>query len=494
MSNNSFTNSDPAKNDDQFKHHRQPCVAGQFYPGNEKSLRTTLTSLFAVARPTLPGKLRALVSPHAGYIFSGSVAASAFNQIPSDATFDHIFLIGSSHRTHFNGASVYDCGNYLTPLGSVEVDTKVAKKLIEANEVFTYRPEAHLKEHSLEVQLPFLQFHLKKPFRIVPVIIATQSVDTIRKISALLQPYFTPDNLFVISSDFSHYPSYDDAIRTDMKTAQAIATNSSEKFLRTINSPELKKIPNLATPMCGWSSMLALLFNTEKSTDLNITLLDYKNSGDSSYGDKESVVGYWAIAFYQEQDNPESGFLLSEQEKQTLLKLAKNAIIEKLTGTKTNFEETIDLTGSISKKTGVFVSVYVNGELRGCIGHFGDKKPLYSSVQQLAVSAATEDLRFKPVTKKELPDLDLEISVLTPLKKISSISEIVPGKHGIYLKKGLNSGTFLPQVMLNNNWNIEEFLGHCARDKAHIGWDGWRNADIFTYEAIIFGRENTNQK
>jgi AmmeMemoRadiSam system protein A len=146
-------------------------------------------------------------------------------------------------------------------------------------------------------------------------------------------------------------------------------------------------------------------------------------------------------------------------------------------------------------KAGAFVTLKENGELRGCIGRFTADIPLYQVIEEMAISSSTQDNRFLPVTAKEIDKLEIEISVLSPMKKISSIDEIVMGKHGIYIKKGWYSGTFLPQVATETGWSREEFLGHCARDKAGIGWDGWKDAEIYTYEACVFSEnEITGRK
>lgn len=466
---------------------RQPCVAGQFYPNSAKELENELKSLFEKALPPIEGELRAIVSPHAGYIFSAQVAATAYNQVNPNKQFERIFLIGSSHRTNFNGASVYNRGNYITPSGTVSVDLELANYLIGKYPEFMFYPEAHLKEHCLEVQLPFLQYHLKTDFKIVPIIIATQSLATIREISKALKPFFNPNNLFVISSDFSHYPTYKQACEIDQITAQAIASNSAKTFLSAINDAEIHKIPGLSTAMCGWSAMLTLLNITEQQPGIIITPLDYQNSGDSIYGEKDRVVGYWAIAIHDStnQSGPEISF--TDDEKNALLAIARNAISGAVKTYDYSPIAVENLPELLKSELGVFVSVYVNESLRGCIGRFDAKEPLYKSVEELAVSAATDDSRFSPVKADELEHLSIELSVLGPLKRISSIEEIEPGKHGIYLKKGFSNGTFLPQVASKNHWSREELLGYCARDKAHIGWDGWKNAEIYTYEAIVFG-------
>lgn len=463
---------------------RQPCVAGQFYPGDAGALQAALGELFAKAKP--PGRRRpqAIIVPHAGYVFSGEVAAAAFNQLDPLETFEHIFLIGSSHRAYFDGASVYNRGNYVTPLGEVKVDTALATQLIDDHDFFKYSREADAHEHSLEVQLPFLQYHLQHDFRIVPVVIATQSHDTISAIAAALKPWFNKKNLFVISTDFSHYPPYADACKVDEITAAAIAANSPEKFLTSVKKSEQAGVPNLATAICGWSSVLALLNITSSLNEIDVVPLEYRNSGDAAYGDRDRVVGYWAMGVYHSATDQSLNF--SQADKNELLTIARKAIHNHLQpdagrlGTHQSSEK-------LNLKFGAFVSVYVDDKLRGCIGRFEPELPLHLLVEELAVSAATGDRRFDPVRADELDGLSIEISVLSPLKLVNSIDEIVPGKHGIYLKKGMHSGAFLPQVAAKNNWDVETFLSHCAAEKAGIGRDGWKDADIYIYEAEIFG-------
>ncbi|MCF8364793.1 MAG: AmmeMemoRadiSam system protein B [Bacteroidales bacterium] len=468
---------------------RQPCVAGQFYPENKSELRNELKNYFANAIPRKSNNLLAIVTPHAGYVFSGQIAAHAFNQIDPDKKYDRIFLIGSSHRTWFEGASIYNIGNYKTPLGIAKVDKILADKLIQDNQVFEFREDAHLTEHSLEVQLPFLQYHLNSDFKIVPIIIATQSEKTILKIAEALKPYFNSQNLFVISSDFSHYPNYEQANHIDRITADAIASNSPQTFVETLKNNETKSVPGLATSMCGWSSMLTVLNLTQNMQGIRITPLVYQNSGDAIFGDKSRVVGYWAISIYG-TENIGSTFTLNDQEKKDLLAIARNTIEATVKGEKIPEIDTNGVSAKLKEYMGAFVSLHNGDELRGCIGRFNPEAPLFSIVQDMAISAATKDQRFTPVQARELSKTDIEISVLTPMKRIENISEIELGRHGIYIKKGYHSGTFLPQVADNTGWTLEEFLGHCARDKAGIGWDGWKTAEIFTYEAIIFDEKD----
>lgn len=464
---------------------RKPCVAGQFYPGNAAELRQEIETFFQNAEPPVTDSLLAIVVPHAGYVFSGQVAASGYNQIDPDKKYDRIFLIGSSHRTYFDGASVYNAGDYITPLGKVKVDLKVADELIRSNKEFSFREDAHASEHSLEVQVPFLQVHMNTDFKIVPIILATQSEKTIKKIAAALKPYFNSRNLFVISSDFSHYPTYKFATEVDHLTAEAIASNSPEKFVEAIQSNEKKNIPQLATSMCGWSSMLAILDITSRMTDIVIQPLEYRNSGDAGYGDKSRVVGYWAITISKKKGD-ESSFSLTDKDKEDLLGIARETVDSYVRNKNIPDIDTTGFSQALFQHAGAFVTQNTGDNLRGCIGRFNPDIPLYRVVQDMTISAATKDYRFPPVKPDELDNIDIEISVLTPLKKIDSIDEIELGRHGIYIRKGYNSGTFLPQVAESTGWDLEEFLGHCARDKARIGWNGWKDAEIYTYEAIIF--------
>lgn len=179
-------------------------------------------------------------------------------------------------------------------------------------------------------------------------------------------------------------------------------------------------------------------------------------------------------------------FTLSDNEKEILLELARESILLFFKIPTNPIKFNGEHCPNLKQACGNFVSIYIKEELRGCIGYLQNEAPLYESIQKTALSAATKDTRFSPLMKNEIKSMQLEISVLSPLKKITDINKIVPGKHGIYIKKGLYSGTYLPQVAKKTKWTVEEMLGHCSRDKAGIGWLGWKDADIFTYEAIVF--------
>jgi AmmeMemoRadiSam system protein B/AmmeMemoRadiSam system protein A len=471
---------------------RQPVAAGRFYPADKETLIQDITTLFGNCKK-VPGnpKVRAIISPHAGYVYSGKIAATAYSAISENSEFKNIFILGSSHVMSFDGASVYASGDYITPIGKIKVNRELANKLISENKVFNFPENAHLQEHSLEVQLPFIQYYFKNTPLIVPIIIGTNNENTVRKIAEALRPWFTSDNLFIISSDFSHYPSYKDAIETDNSTALSIASVNPQTFLNTLKKNSAKQIPGLATSMCGWTSGLALLYLAEGNHLLEIELLDYCNSGDSPYGKKNEVVGYHAIAMIEKKQKEESSygaeneFSFTNDEINQLFAIARNSIRTMLYENKRTGIDEKAVPEKFKKQMGAFVTLKINGVLRGCIGRFISSDPLYEVVRASALSSAFEDPRFSPLSKEEFKKTEIEITVLGPLKKISSISEIVLGRHGIYIKKDFRSGTMLPQVATENGWTVEQFLGYTSRDKAGLGWDGWKDAEIFIYEGVV---------
>lgn len=283
-----------------MNHSRKPAVAGRFYPENPSLLRSEVTRLLKEAKAFQNfGKLpMALIVPHAGYIFSGMTAAAAYNQLGSDPAIDKVFILASSHHFQFPGASVFCSGNYETPLGKITIDYACAYELNNSNPLFSNREDAHLPEHSLEVQLPFLQVLLDNNFRLIPIILGTQNRKECILLAKTLSPYLTENNLFVISSDFSHYPAYDDALEIDRITTQAILANDPELLYDTLEKNKNKNIPGLLTSLCGWASVLTLLCMTQKR-DFKYQWIDYMNSGDQHlYGDHDRVVGYSAIAIY----------------------------------------------------------------------------------------------------------------------------------------------------------------------------------------------------
>jgi AmmeMemoRadiSam system protein B/AmmeMemoRadiSam system protein A len=473
---------------------RPMAAAGSFYPSDPGQLRTMLEDMFSEAKPSSVKNVIAIICPHAGYEFSGTVAASSYNQLDPKKQYDNVFVIGSSHHVSFMGASIYNIGNYQTPLGTIKVNIELANKLIKENAVFTYNPDADRNEHSVEVQLPFLQYRLKNHFTLVPIILGTQSAESCRKIAKALKPYMNGRNLFVISSDFSHYPPYADAVAVDKRTCDAILSNQPDNLLNTLKENEEKNVTNLATSLCGWTSVLTLLYMTEGDDGITMTPVHYQNSGDSKYKDKSQVVGYWSIALSKSEKTVtvSQSFNLTTNDKKELLKIARTTLEEYIRNKKTPEINASGFSSTLKASSGAFVTLKEDGALRGCIGRFIVDVPLWKVVQQMAIASATQDNRFPPVDPKEIDKISIEISVLSPMKKISSIDEIVLGKHGIYITKGYYSGTFLPQVATETGWSKEDFLGHCSQDKAGLGWNGWKDADLYIYEAAVFSEKEIN--
>lgn len=477
---------------------RKPAVAGSFYPADKETLTRDLLRLFENCKKSPSNwNIRAIISPHAGYVYSGKIAAAAFSSIPKNKIYKNIFIIASSHIMAFDGASVYNSGDYVTPLGIIKVNREIANELINKNKVFNFPKDAHLKEHSIEVQLPFIQYYFQTRPMIVPVIIGTNNENTIRKIAEALRPWFTSENLFLISSDFSHYPPYKDAVQNDDMTALSIVSGDPQILLNTLKRNASKQTPGLVTSMCGWTSGLTLLYLAEGNKQLDIKLIDYANSGDSPVGSKDEVVGYHAIAMIEKKlndntkKNEGTSVSFNESEKDLLFAIARTSIKSKLYLSKIKEPDEKSIPEKLIVQMGAFVTLKINGALRGCIGRFTSSDPLYEVVKASAISSAFEDPRFSPLTKDEYEKTDIEITVLGPLKKINNINEIVLGKHGIYIKKDFRSGTMLPQVATENGWTVEQFLGYTSRDKAGIGWDGWKDAELFIYEGIVL-EENKN--
>jgi len=273
-----------------------PAVAGAFYPANETTLRGQVSKHFDNAVRTSKTNVAALIVPHAGYVFSGDVAASAFVKLNREIQYENIFLIGPSHHKYFNGVSIYPEGSYVTPLGEVKISQNTAKELTDRHKFIYYDEQADEEEHCLEVQLPFLQNWLLNDFQIVPLLVGSDDQFLCRQLAVALTPWFNNENLFVISSDFSHYPSADTAVTFDAETAEAIVSNDIEKLKESCNRRKRFFPPNAQTALCGIAAVQTLINLTHDKPNISFEMILYKNSGDSEYSNRKSVVGYWAIA------------------------------------------------------------------------------------------------------------------------------------------------------------------------------------------------------
>jgi AmmeMemoRadiSam system protein A len=299
--------------------------------------------------------------------------------------------------------------------------------------------------------------------------------------------------LFVISTDFSHYPPYQDAKVVDKRTAEAIVSKDPDLFLHTIEENKTLGIPNLATSICGWSSVLTLMYLAKDDPDLEFKIIDYRNSGDAVYGDHSQVVGYYAIALVrkanqqtQEDTAKEQNFALSTKDKRDLLNIARTTLEQYIRNGIIPKFDTTQFSEALKTKAGAFVTLKIGDKLRGCIGRFQPNDPLWSVVQQMAIAAATEDPRFTPVQPDELDKILIEISVLTPLRRVHSPDDVVIGKNGVYCRYGFQSGTLLPQVAVEQGWDAEQFVRYCCRYKAGLDERCWEYAELYVYDAIVF--------
>jgi AmmeMemoRadiSam system protein B/AmmeMemoRadiSam system protein A len=468
----------------QEKQIREPIVAGQFYPGDKAELDKTIDGFFARAElPALDKYIRGLIVPHAGYIYSGQMAAYAY-KILQNQKISRVILIGNSHKEYFDGIANSSFDYYQTPLGEIKIDKDFIEKIKTKSSKFVYQKQAEANDHILEVQIPFLQKILTPGWKIVPIILGNQgNVDVLVQ---ALKDLIDENTLVVASSDLAHYPSYKDAQYSDNKVIQAILTGKRENLQKTISDIEKENIANLQTCACGQDAIEVLM---ELFGNKNIKLLKSANSGDVTR-DHAQVVGYAAVVFMDSRDSTQGENELNQNQQKRLLEIAKQSLEAYLKqGKILKFEEK-DLL--LNKPMGAFVTLKEHGELRGCIGVFQPDIPLYQVVAETVISSAIHDSRFMPITKEELPLLEYEISVLSPLKKIDSYQDVEIGKQGVEIVKGLNRGVFLPQVARENNWDRDTFLSVLCTQKAGLASDCYKDKDteIWVFTAQVFDEES----
>ncbi len=452
---------------------KKPIVAGIFYESDADKLSEQINSFLQnVKQDALPsGKILALIAPHAGYVYSAQVAAHAYRLVQGK-DFQTVVIIGPSHRHGFNGCSIYLKGAYESPLGIVRVDEALAAELSEATG-FEYVPQAHQQEHSLEVQIPFIQKVLPR-VKIVPIVMGIPSRLTITSLAKALSEILPGKKALVIAStDLSHYFPKQKANETDSSTLSLIQSFETDSLINKLGRGE-----NI---MCGGGPVVSALLYAQSCGEPGIEILRYADSSDAG-GPQSKVVGYLAAALYLK--GPESTFRLSEEVKKELLQLAGSAINHFIKEKKV-VDYRPQNTDLLTRK-GAFVTLKKKGSLRGCIGFIEPVFPLYETVIRAAIFAACRDQRFPPVTADELMDLEIEISVLTVPERIRDPLLIEVGKHGLIISQGDHRGILLPQVPVENNWSREEFLEQACL-KAGLPRDAWASgADIYIFEAIIF--------
>ena len=421
---------------------REPAVAGGFYPGDKEALTKAVETYLAAAKDHKIKDLRGLISPHAGYIYSGPTAAIGYKQL-AGRDIQTVIVLAASHRMRFSGASIPPVDAYRTPLGLVRLSPKAVQLAKTAPFVSENAP--HEQEHSLEVQLPFLQTVLKD-FSLVPVVYG--NVDP-KAVAETLAKHLDDKTLIVASTDLSHHMPYSTANILDGDCVKAICSLDID---RTVGQFACGKLPVLT------------LMHIAKTRGWQAKLLDYRNSGDTA-GDKSRVVGYAAIAFFAggkvvpataatgpaskpvTQSNiyvPEERKFLLDLARKTLTTAAKEGMIPRI--------DKSSIPKKLTEDKGCFVTLTKGGHLRGCIGHIFPKEPLYEAVAQMTYNAAMRDSRFKPVTPDELDEIHIEVSVLTVPKQLEFASgeellgKLRPHVDGVVLRAGNRQATYLPQV------------------------------------------------
>jgi AmmeMemoRadiSam system protein B/AmmeMemoRadiSam system protein A len=468
---------------------RQPAVAGSFYPGDQRDLRETVSAMLKKAGPSaVKGKIVGLVAPHAGYIYSGQVAAWAYSAVEGKQ-YDAVVVVAPSHHVYFEGSSIFREGSYMTPLGAIDTADDIADAIVAADPSVGSRPDAHAREHSLEVQLPFLQVALPR-LRIVPIVMGDQSLASSQRLAKAIAAGVRGKNvLLVASTDLSHYHTYTQAVAMDRVVMDHIEKYDPEGLLKDIDRERCEA--------CGAGPVAAVMLAAREMGARRAVVLNHANSGDVT-GDKSAVVGYMAAALVAEGESGGAGpaearpgvdLGLSDGDKRDLLRIARRSIEAALGGRALPaFEVT---SPKLREEMGAFVTLTEGGELRGCIGNIVGTQPLYQTVSGMAVAAAVEDPRFPPVTADELAKVAIEISVLTPLKTITDPEEIQVGRDGIYLQKGRYRGLLLPQVATEYGWDRFQFLDHTCI-KANLPEGSWREgATIQIFSAQIFNEADT---
>lgn len=458
---------------------------GQFYPSPKEELTSMIDSFIenVTLKPT-GGEIFMLISPHAGYGFSGQTSAFGYKFI-KNKNYKTVIIIGTSHHKAFNGAALYGEGSFITSLGSINVDVEFVKGLLNKDPEVFQDLSAFSKEHSVEVQLPFLQKALTN-FKIVPVIIGDCSLESCEKIALLLKTAIgqRKDVLVVVSTDLYHGYDYKEADAIDALTLDLIKKMDYQGLYYALRDGKAQA--------CGGFAIVVGLNIAKEIGYQRLEVLNYTNSARVTGKLDKGVwtVGYASCAVSgQEGEN-----MLNIQQKDKLLKIARQAIIAYLeTGKKLQVSES-DL--ALNQKSGAFVTLNQHQELRGCIGNLIGSQPLYLTVRDMAIEAAVDDPRFPALRLSELKDVEIEISVLSPLEKVSSAENIELGKHGVLVRRGNQSGVFLPQVATETGWSKEEFLNNLCAHKAGLAANAWKDKDtqIYIFSAEVFSEKGEKKQ
>ena len=471
-------------------------VMGQrgWHAADANALAQQVEGFFQKANVKPGNDIIALISPHAGYAYSGQTAA--FGVKAAKRKYARVIVIGPSHQVAMQDVlSVPGVTHYQTPLGEIPIDTEFIGKLLQ-HPIFKDIPQAYATEHSVLIQLPLLQSGLGD-FKLVPIVAGQCSPKAVREAAEVLKSLVDKDTLVVASSDFTHYgPNYDympfdqnipaELKKLDMGAYDYITKLDSAGFIQYCDKT--------GATICGRVPIAILLAMLQ--SPVKAELLKYTTSGEIT-SDFTNSVSYFSIAFHgawQNQAGPEPnqvGRALTQQDKHNLLLLARRTIDFYLKSNHVPSAEDLNVPVSDSMKVqrAAFVTLKENSDLRGCIGDVFPRQPLYMSVIANAVNAAVNDWRFSPVARGELGKIQIEISALTVPQPIASYSQIRIGTDGVVLRKAGYSALFLPQVAPEQGWDVQVMLTHLSL-KAGLPGDAWKDgASFLTFQAEVFGEE-----
>lgn len=463
---------------------RPPAVAGQFYPADPKELAALVDGYLTPAAGEKPvPEAVALLVPHAGYEFSGRLAGLAYQS--AGKNYDTVVVLATGHTEGVKGAALLVSDFYETPLGKVQPDRDLAAALVKASPLFEDRPSAHLREHAVEVQLPFLQRKLRKPFKLLAATLNTGDLADLKKIGAALAAALRGKKaLIVVSADFSHYPGKEAAAASDGAMALAVSSMDPALVQLTARIISAKKVPGLETCACGEAALeagmeAARLLGAKSFSALKVS--DSNSERPAATG-PERVVGYISGVF--SKSGSAAALELSPEQKQYLLKEARAALLGAFEGVPA--PQGLEADPRLNLPGAAFVTLTQAGRLRGCVGTVTPALTLADAVRHGARSAAFEDGRFSPLERRELDEVKLEISVLSAMRPAKP-AEIKPWKHGVMAVAGRSSGLFLPQV-----WEQipakEDFLGEICEQKAGLPRDCWKDpkTSLYTFTVDAF--------
>jgi AmmeMemoRadiSam system protein B/AmmeMemoRadiSam system protein A len=488
---------------------RNPAVAGQFYTADPRALKREIEQyLDETDTEPVTGDVVAIVSPHAGYMYSGRVAAHGYGLVRG-RRIETVVVIAPSHVEYFDFCSVFDGDAYRTPLGDIPIDREISAAIASKHDLVRLSSRGHAfkafgrGEHSLEVQLPFLQVALGE-FELVAIVMGDQDYDHVLALGeALGEALGGTNSLIVASTDLSHFHPDKQAKKLDGAFMEALKSFDPGRLHRSLSGK--------GAEACGGGPTAAAMIAAKRLGAVSCEVLDYATSGDIT-GDTGSVVGYVSAVMTRSaaedsgrsssgesertpeapaRPDPESG--LSKQDKIYLLKLARKTIADRLG---VPIAELPDYTSPVMKELrGGFVTLKKNNRLRGCIGYIEAVKPLEETIEEMAIAAAFNDYRFPHVEKVEFDALEIEISVLSPIEEITDPTRIEVGVHGIIISRGMNRGLLLPQVATEWNWNRETFLSQTCV-KAGLKESAWteKGTKIEVFSADVFNEEQLDLK